>query len=177
MSDNFYIEDLICSLREDTVPERYYKLIRIRGELLACLKAHGAVFRDDVTDGMLTAIGETFGADVSRLFARYLHIFDFAPSKLKEIPYACETAEYATLAELMRLPGVRLLRAELYFHSGVTLEDLAERSTDEIREKVSEYVTREKRGETVPFVKEVNCHRATARMILHLRESDEAEKR
>ena len=172
MSDNFYIEDLISALREDTVPERYYRLIPLRDELLACMKKHGAVLRDDVTDDELGDIGRTFGADISLLFRRYLHIFDFSPSKLKEIPYACGTAEYSALAELMRLPGVRILRAELYCHSGVTLEVLAEKSTDEIRKKVSEYVTRENRNETVPFVKEVNCHRATAEMILHLREPD-----
>ena len=172
MSDNFYLEDLIFALREDTVPERYYRLIPLRDELLACLEKHGAVLRDDVTDDVFDDIGRTFGADISLLFGRYLHIFDISPSKLKEIPYATGTAEYAALAELMRLPGVRILRAELYCHSGVTLEVLAEKSTDEIRKMVSEYVMRENRSETVPFVKEVNCHRAAAAMILHLRESD-----
>ena len=168
MSDNFYIEDLIFALREDTVPERYYRLIPLRDNLLACLKKHGAVLRDDVTDDMINDIGRTFGEDVSLLFRRYLHIFDFNPSKLKEIPHDTGTAEYAALAELMRLPGVRILRAELYYNSGVTLDVLDSKTTDEIRGMVKEYVTRENRSETVPFVKEVNCHRAAARIILHL---------
>ena len=168
MSDNFYIEDLIFALREDTVPERYYRLIPLRDKLLACLKKHGAVLRDDVTEDIFGDIGRTFGADISLLFGRYLHIYDFSPSKLKEIPYAKGTAEYAALAELMRLPGVRILRAELYYNSGVTLDVLDSKTTDEIRGMVKEYVTRENRSETVPFVKEVNCHRAAARIILHL---------
>jgi len=67
---------------------------------------------------------------------------------------------------LLRLPGVRLLRAELFFYSGVTIETLAEKTTDEIRNMIRDYIQRENRTEIVPQPKEVNCHRAVAKMLL-----------
>lgn len=75
--------------------------------------------------------------------------------------------DYDTLAELLRLPGVRILRAELYFNSGVTLEVLAEKSSEDIRNMVSDYIQRENCSEIIPQPKEVNCHREVAKMILH----------
>ena len=75
--------------------------------------------------------------------------------------------EYDNLAGLLRLPGVRLLRAKLYHNSGITLEVLAEKSTEDIRNIVSEYIKRENREEIIPQPKEVNCHREVSKMILH----------
>jgi len=107
------------------------------------------------------------GDDISRLFARFIHIYDFNPSKLREIKSYAGTNAYDALAELLRLPGVRVLRAELYFNSGVTLEALAEKSTEDIRGMVCDYIQRENRSEILPQPKEVNCHREVAKMILH----------
>ena len=171
MDDNFYLVDLLGSLREDTIMERYWPLIPIRKELLRYLAELGLVFRDDVTEGVLSALEERFGAEPVRLFARFLHLYDFNPVKLRELKQVADPSEAAALSELLRLPGVKLLRAGVYYHSGVTLNILAEKSTEEIREMVRAYLERENRPETVPFPKEVNCHRAVAQMLLHRAEA------
>ena len=171
MDDNFYLADLLGSLREDTTMERYWPLIPLRDELLGWLTGRGLVFRDDVTDAVMEALTGRFGEDAARLFRRFLHLYDFNPMKLRELKQVADPSESAALSELLRLPGVKLKRAGVYYHSGVTLRMLAEQSTEEIRDRVRAYLTRENRTETVPFPKEVNCHRAVAKMLLHRKEA------
>ena len=154
-SDDFYIEDLILSIRKETTSVRYLPLAEYREELSALMRENGVTFRDEITDGILRKIADKCGESVAGLFARFIHIYDFNEKKLRDIREYEGTEGYDTLAELLRLPGVRLLRAELYFYSGVTLRSLRE------------YIEREKRTEIVPLTKEVNCHREVAKMILH----------
>ena len=167
MNDNYYMDDLIGSLERDIVMERYYPLIDHKEELTAILNKAGAVRKDRVSDAVTEDIRMKLGEAVSGLFSRFIHIYDFNRSKLREIKGYVGTKEYEALAALLRLPGVRRLRAELYFNSGVTLEVLAEKSTEDIRDMVRSYIQREDRPEIVPQPKEVNCHREVAKMILH----------
>lgn len=169
MTDDFYVEDLLMSVRKETTIQRYLPLAEHRDGLISVMRENGIVFRNGITDDVIRMIGKKFGADTARLFLRFIHIYDFKTEKLREIKYCEGTEKYGKLADLLRLPGVRVLRAELYYNSGVTLETLAEKTTEEIRAMVSEYVGRGQRPETVPLVKEVNCHREVARMILHFR--------
>ena len=161
MNDNYYMDDLIGSLKRDTVMDRYYPLINYKEELTAILNKAGAVRKEQVSNAVIEDIRMLLDDDISVLFARFIHIYDFNKSKLREIK------GYDALAGLLRLPGVRILRAELYLNSGVTLEVLAEKSTEDIRDKVSDYIQRENRSEIIPQPKEVNCHREVAKMILH----------
>lgn len=171
MNDNFYLSDLLGSIREDTTMERYWKLIPVRDELICELDRLGVVFRDDVTEEVLGKLADRFGEDTVRLLARFLHIYDFSKAKLKDIRQIEDAEEYAALADLLRLPGVRLLRAQLYYSSGVTLEVLYDTPTEEIQSMVRRYVEREGRAESVPFAKEINCHREVAKMILHIKKA------
>jgi len=166
MNDNYYLDDLIASLERGIVMGRYYPLIDHKGSLTEILNQAGAVRKEQVSDVIIADIRAMLGDDVSRLFARFIHIYDFNKSKLREIKGYAGTKEYDALSDLMRLPGVRLLRAELYFNSGVTLAVLAEKSTEDIRKMVCDYIQRENRSEIIPQPKEVNCHRAVAKMIL-----------
>ena len=167
MNDNYYMDDLIGSLEKDIVMERYFPLIDHKEELTAILIKNGVVRKDQVSDAVIEEVRIMLGETVSGLFARFIHIYDFNKSKLREIKDYVGKKEYDDLAGLLRLPGVRLLRAELYFNSGVTLEVLAEKSTEDIRDMVRDYIQRENRSEIVPQPKEVNCHREVAKMILH----------
>lgn len=171
MNDNYFMDDLIHSLERDVVMERYIPLIDHKGELAAILNQNGAVRKEQVSDAVIEDIRIKLGATVSGLFARFIHIYDFNKAKLREIRDYVGKKEYDDLAGLLRLPGVRLLRAELYYDSGVTLEVLAEKSTEEIRAMVRDCIQRENRSEIVPQPKEVNCHREVAKMILHTESS------
>lgn len=167
MNDNFYIDDLIESLKRDVVMERYYPLIDYKAELSAILNKFGIVRKNQITETAIEDIAATLGNDISRLFARFIHIYDFNKTKLRDIKDYVDTKEYDNLADLLRLSGVRLLRANLYLNSGVTLEVLAEKSTEDIRNMVSNHIKHNNLTEIVPQPKEVNCHREVAKMILH----------
>ena len=167
MNDNYFMNDLIGSLERDVVMERYYPLIACKEELTAIMNKYGAVRKDQVSDAAIEDVRATLGEDVSRLFARFVHIYDFDKSKLNEIRDYVGKKEYDDLSGLLRLPGVRLLRSKLYYYSGVTLAVLAEKSTEDICDMVRDYIRRENRTEIVPKPKEVNCHREVAKMILH----------
>ena len=167
MNDNYYLNDLINSLKRDVALKRYYPLIDYKEEITAILNKAGIVRKNEISEVVIEDIKTALGKDISNSFASFIHIYDFNKSKLSDIKDYVGTKEYDSLAELLRLPGVRVLRAKLYYDSGVTLKVLAEKSTKEIRTMVSEYIKRENRKEIIPQPKEVNCHREVAKMILH----------
>ena len=171
MNDNYYVNDLINSLSRDVVMERYYPLIDHKEELMTILNETGVIRKSQITDAVIEDIEKKLGENTSRSFARFIHIYDFNKSKLSDIKDYVQTKEYDDLSNMVRLPGVRLLRAKLYYNSGVTLEVLAEKSTEDIRTMVHDYIQRENREEIIPQPKEVNCHREVAKMILHASES------
>lgn len=170
MNDNYYMNDMISSLKKDVVMERYYPLIDNKKELTTILNGAGVVRKNQISEVVIEDIKKTLGEDISRIFARFIHIYDFNKSKLNDIKDYVDMKEYDSLAGLLRLPGVRLLRAKLYYNSGITLEVLVEKTTEEIRAMVHDYIKRNNREEIIPQPKEVNCHREVAKMILHANE-------
>lgn len=170
MNDNYYLDDLISSLKKDVVLKRYYPLINYKEELTDILKKAGVVRKNQVSENVIEDISKVLGKDISNIFARYIHIYDFNKAKLKDIKDYLGTKEYDSLAELLRLPGVRLVRAKLYYNSGVTLNVLIEKTSEEIRDMISDYIKREFRQEIIPQPKEVKCHKEVAKMILHASE-------
>lgn len=74
-NDNFFVEDLLLSIREETTMERYRKLVPVRDALLSYLKDQGVLFRDDVTEEVLNGLSDSFGTDITALLSRFLHIY------------------------------------------------------------------------------------------------------
>ena len=167
MNDNYFMNDMIAALKEDVVMERYYPLISYKEELTTILNRANVIRKNEVSEVVVEDIKNKLSEDISRIFARYIHIYDFNKSKLSDIKDYIGMKEYDDLAGLLRLPGVRILRAKLYYNSGITLEVLAKKSTEDIRAMVQDYIQRNNREEIVPQIKEVNCHREVAKMILH----------
>lgn len=170
MNDNYYMNDLISSLKKDVVMERYYPLINYKEELTTILNKASVVRKNQISESVIEDIEKKLGKDISNCFVRFIHIYDFNKSKLRDIKDYVGTKEYDSLADLLRLPGVRVLRARLYYNSGITLKELAEKSTEDIRTMIRDYIQRENRDEIIPQPKEVNCHREVAKMILHTSE-------
>ena len=167
MNDNYFMNDMITALKEDVVMERYYPLISYKEELTTILNRANVIRKNEVSEVVVEDIKNKLGEDISCIFARYIHIYDFNKSKLSDIKDNIGMKEYDDLAGLLRLPGVRILRAKLYYNSGITLEVLAKKSTEDIRTMVQDYIQCNNREEIVPQIKEVNCHREVAKMILH----------
>ena len=77
MNDNYFMEDLIGSLERDVVMERYYPLMEYKGELTAILDKAGVIRKDQISDEVMEDIRVALGEAVSRLFSRFIHIYDF----------------------------------------------------------------------------------------------------
>lgn len=167
MNDNYYVYDLISSLKRDIIMERYYPLIDFKEELIEIINRFGVVRKEEISQVVIDEIEKELGKNTSNIFTRYIHIYDFNKAKLRDIKEYTGKKEYDSLSELLRLPGVRLLRAKLYYNSGVTLKVLSKESTENIRAMIYDYIQRNNRTEIVPQPKEVNCHREVAKMILH----------
>lgn len=116
--------------------DRYYPLIDYKDTLISYLKDEGIVFRDKITEDVIKSLAFVVSSDIAHLFARFLHIYDFKKGKLREIRKYYGTEKFDTLANLLRLPGVRVLRAELYYSSGLNIESLSCKTTEEIQNTV-----------------------------------------
>ena len=171
--DNFYLEDLLFSLAPETTLARFSPLFPLKESLLRDFQSFSAVFRDDVTEDVMKKLAERYDETTLRLLSRFLHLYDFDTKKLREISSYVGTKPYDVLADFLRLPGVRLLRAKLYADSGFTTETLVERPAEEIQSIIRRYVEENQRPESVPFLKEIRCHKAVAQMILHLKNHSE----
>src|SRR5574344_1154350 len=121
-SSNYKICGLKILLNENCLLSRYYPLIEIRDVLLQKLAQAGCATRDDclnLSDAQLMLAGLTDNDSVT-LFKRFLHLYDYKGKGIKDIPNANNKAadEIISLLDLMRLPGVKYTRAQLYYLCG-----------------------------------------------------------
>jgi len=73
------------------------------------------------------------------------------------------------LCDLMRLPGVKDIRAALYYDCRYRgLSDFVKRTPEEMRDKIEQFVTKNKIGKSVPFLKELSTQIAVAKALPHL---------
>lgn len=77
-----------------------------------------------------------------------------------------ELKRMCCFADLMRLPGVKNIRAELYFKSGFkTLKSMAASEPDEIIESTTEYIDKKNLEKSPPLPKEVATQIAWAKVL------------
>lgn len=195
--DNYYIDDLLFSLQEDSTLKRYYPLIAVKKELHSLLEAKGIFRKEDYSPSVLN---DVFDEKTVRLFTAFVHLYDFTPVKLKTLSLdnglneflsdrgitdsgqlLTEYENYAfispreklqklyALCNLMRLPSVKERRAKLYYDCGYrTFSDFLKEPSKIIRSKIQLFITENNREETAPFIKEINTHKAVAKMLEHI---------
>lgn len=164
---NYGIDALDVLLRKDCVSERYYPLIAKKTFLIGNLRELGCVRKEDaqaLSDEALALAGLK-NADGVRLFRRFLRIYDPATAKFREIEKsAADPAQKASFRELYYLPGVKEIRADLYYRSGFrALADIAAAAEEEILRKTADTIAREGLSCIVPLPKEVRTHIAVAK--------------
>ena len=71
----------------------------------------------------------------------------------------------ANIADIMRLPGVKDIRATLYFDSGFdTLEKISKQDPLEMKNKINEYIKDKNISKSPPFPKEITTQIAWAKV-------------
>lgn len=166
---NFRIEAIDLLLVEDRILKGYIPLISCKHQLMQGLHDLGCRTRDDclaLTDEALYAAG--LPAGMADLFRRFLRMYDYKGKGVKDIPDAAVRSpeEIASLLQLMYLPGVKAIRAQLYYQCGLcSLMDFAAADAEKLRAHIANVIARENLPFSPPLPKELRTQIAVAKVF------------
>lgn len=166
---NYLIQGIEVLLHEDRILKCYVPLIPHTQQLVQGLQSIGCKTRDDClaqSDDALVSAG--LPADLIGLFRRFLRLYDYKGMGIKDIPDAdSRTAEEtAALLELMRLPGVKAIRAQLYYHCGLrSLTDFAASDAEALQAHIAAVIARDDLPYSTPLPKELRTQIAVAKLF------------
>ena len=169
IKNNYNIEGFAVLLNEDCISERYYPLIPYRDSITCNLAACGCRTKADcqaLTDAEVVRCGLPEG--LTALFRRFLCLYDCKGKGIKDIPNAEKRSidEICSLAELMRLPGVKAIRAELYLQCGYkSLIDIAKTDATTMRGRIAECIASKGLSSSLPQPKELRTQIAVAKVL------------
>lgn len=196
--DNYFLADLTNTLAENSVTERYYPLIDYKEVLKKCLEKQNLMRKNDFDKSVLANFFPQNLIDLFSRFIhiydfknRKFNELDFIENETEDYLSAnkttssfsflahCEKVGISTLSKplvalyqicnLMRLPGVRWVRAKLYYDCGfTTLDTFSERSAQEIQKEIEKFLQENNRPESLPLLKEISTHKAVAKLICNL---------
>lgn len=164
VSTDYPIEAMELLLDKACLPERFFPLTEKKELILSELHRLGCQRKSDAASLPDEALA-LFFPETAGLFRRFLSLYDPRPQKLREAEALSLTPEEsACFRELYLLPGVKEVRARLYFLSGFrTLTDFAQSTAEEIIQKTARTVRERQLSCTVPLPKEVRTHIAVAK--------------
>lgn len=169
VNSNYLIQGIEVLLHEDRILKCYVPLIPLKHQLVQGLLSLGYKTRDDcldLSDEALTAVG--LPADLTGLFRRFLMLYDYKGKGIRDISDAESRSadEIASLLELMRLPGVKLIRAQLYYHCGLrSLADFAASDAEALQAHIADVIARDDLPYSTPLPKELRTQIAVARLF------------
>lgn len=158
---NYRIENLRLLLNEDCLAERYYPLIAYKEKLIAECQSQNVKTKNEFaecSDEKLREMGLDEGT--IRLLRKFLTIYEPNEQKFKEIEkITTDEAERKAFYELYHLPGVKQVRATLYYRSGYrTLKELAVSTEEEVLARTKKTIEEQNLSCIVPLPKEVRTH-------------------
>ncbi|MBE6935675.1 MAG: hypothetical protein E7458_04145 [Ruminococcaceae bacterium] len=164
---DYRIEAISVLLREDCITARYFPLIPYKESLLHNLLQNQHFTKSDclaLSEDTLLEMGLP-SLELAGLFHSFLVMYDAKPGKFKEIgTAAANEAEAASFRELYLLPGVKAVRAKLYYDAGYqTLESIASALPEEIIAYTSDVIRQKGLPWKAPLPKEVRTHIAVAK--------------
>lgn len=170
INTDYPLEAMDVLLNQNCLAERYYPLLLYKELLLRELPLRGCKIKSDaekLPDAVFTEIGIP-DAGMLRLFRRFLALYDPKPTKFREIPkVTSDQKERDVFRELYHLPGVKAVRAALYYRSGFrSLSDFAEATPEEVLTRTAGTVTEFRLSCIAPLPKEVRTHIAVAKAFL-----------
>lgn len=166
---NYMIQGIEVLLQEDRILNSYRPLIAYRHQLVERLLLMGCQTRNDclaLPDEALYNAGLPQG--MAGLFRRFLSMYDYKGRGPKDIPDAHSRSpeEIASLLELMRLPGVKAVRAQLYYHCGLrSLADFAAADAAALQAHIASVIARDGLACSVPLLKELRTQIAVAQVF------------
>ena len=167
VNPNYRLEALSVLWERDCLSERYYPLLPYKTLLLSRLSGQRKEEAAALPDEAFLRMGLP-DIETVRLLRRFFTLYDPKPGKLRELAKLPVTPEErSAFRELYMLPGVKAVRAELYYRSGYrSLRDFADTTVEEVLRRTAETIAANGLRCTVPLPKEVRTHMAVARAFL-----------
>lgn len=167
MNTDYRIAAIGILLNRDCTLAKYDALIPHKESLIKNLTGMGCRTKSDcmsLADESLLKAGLP-DLEMVKLFRQFLTQYDVKPAKLKEIASVCQNVEEAqAFGELYHLPGVKQIRATLYYRAGFrSLADIAASTPQEIISRTAAVIRKEQLDFIVPLMKEIKTHIAVAK--------------
>ena len=164
---NYKIEAMDVLLSEDCILQRYFTLIQYKEMLIENLiKNHYFSKAEcmELPDEILIEMGLP-NDEVVRLFRNFMVMYDVKDSKFKDIKdIAANEAEADSFRELYLLPGVKAVRAKLYYDANYkSLSKIASAFPEQIIRDTSKVILQKGLKLKAPLPKEVRTHIAVAK--------------
>lgn len=167
---NYLIEGIEILLEEDRILNCYHPLVPYKHHLVQELQSLGCKTRDDclaLSDDALYSAG--LPAGMAGLFRRFLRLYDYKGRGPKDVPGVENRSaeEITSMLELMRLPGVKAIRAQLYYHCGLkSLTDFAVSDATALQKHIASIIEQEELPYTPPLPKELRTQIAVAKVFI-----------
>lgn len=166
---DYKIEAIDVLLCEDCILPRYVPLIPHKKTLLDNLIRNHRLSKSDcmtLSDDDLIEMGLP-DEELAKLFRSFLVMYDVKPGKFKEIAaVAANEDEKKSFYQLYQLPGVKAVRARLYYDAGYkNLQKIAAASPEQIIRDTAELILQRALTIKPPLPKEVRTHIAVAKML------------
>lgn len=167
---NYFVQGMDVLLCEECTLQRFYPLIPYKKQLIEGLLAmhcYTTVECMALTDADWIRAGLP-DEEKAALMRRFLHLYDYKGKGIKDIPDAANKteAELRGWLELMRLPGVKAIRAELYYRCGFSgLKAVAAADAEEMRTCIAEKIAQQGWNVSVPLPKELRTQIAVAKVF------------
>lgn len=169
VNSNYLIQGIEVLLQEDRILKCYIPLIPFKHQLVQGLLNRGSLTKDDclaLSDEALFEAG--LPEHLTGLFRRFLRLYNYKGRGVKDIPDAEDRSaeEITSLLELMRLPGVKAIRAQLYFHCGLkSLADFAAADAESLRAHITDVIAQDALPYSPPLPKELRTQIAVAKVF------------
>lgn len=164
---NYRTEAIRELLNTDCVLERYDRLVPCKDDLADFYLSKGCFTKEQclrLPDDAVLQSGLLDQAGLN-LFKRFLSLYDIDPAKLREIDrLALSAQEAAAYAELYLLPGVKRVRASLYYMSGIrSLRQIADLTPQDMIGRTTQAIKKYLLDCKAPLLKEARTHIAVAK--------------
>lgn len=166
---DYKIEAMDVLLNEDCVLQRYFSLIQYKEMLMKNLIKNHCFSKTEcmeLPDEILIEMGLP-NYEEARLFRNFLVMYDVKDSKFKDIKeIAANEAEADSFRELYLLPGVKAVRAKLYYDANYkNLSEIASAFPEQIIFDTSKVILQKGLKLKAPLPKEVRTHIAVAKAL------------
>lgn len=171
VNHNYNSKKILILLNENCITARFYPLIPYKQKLVDFFISKGIETRDEVlqlSDLQLLEAGLP-DTGIIGLFRHFLRLYDYKGKGIKDISDVENRSEeeIQSFLELMHLPGVKNIRANLYYCCGLkSMQDFADAEAEILQKKIAAVIEEKGLEYSCPLLKELRTQIAVAKAFV-----------